>query len=429
MGKIRTLWDLVWDRPNEDWDTSGLSSNMAINISDIFANPNGPPGRIGWQWQIDQIAVREDVTWEMITSDYNPWKHNSLFHKNPNITWKNIMDSIKNNWPHKWKSSEISSNPNITWKIMLDNPYGPYKDPHWKWDFCGVCSNECITFDNIYNNLHKLNIYYEIADRWNFVIIDDDVVKKQQYIIDYMSDHISLSIIVDNIDYNWDWNTISIRDDLEWSFIKIAIDNDKELNWDVISMSSAVTWDNIMENLHLPWSWMYVSHNPNITFDIFITGINEHIIQFDMLMCFYNLSNNPNIDINIIKKYPDGTTINLNNIDKLIYNWDYNEISISPNITIKDIVDNPNIPWNYKAISCNEMNYWFSSNYNRRKLAKKTSNAIKDELENRVFHPSNHPGNYMSIDELKDHPLIHHTPQEVKLLYIDKSVRNINIKN
>ena len=392
---MKTLWELVCDRPNEEWDVYDLSKNMAISIHDIFLNPNGPPNCAKWEWDINEIAYREDVTWELIISDKNPWKENLAFNYNPNITWDTIINSPERNW----KPEEISANPHITWKIMFNNPHGPFKDPKWKWEFCEICKNLSMTFNDIYGYIDKLNVNYtKYYDYREECLVYDEDEFKTKYILDQIGQHIPLLNIIDNIDLDWNWRIISSRDDLTWNFIKTAIDSKKEISWFGISRSSAITWDIVLTNLHLPWDWTFLARNPSIMLDVTISTIDENYPLWEknaIETCNSHVSivNHPNIEFNC--KYA----------------------SESPNITIKDIIDNPHIKWNYEMLSANQMNYWFSSNNNRQKLAKKTSNLIKDELENRVYHPSNHPAAYLPMNEARDHPLYSLTPQEVKTLH------------
>lgn len=406
---MKTLWDLVCARPNEDWNEFYLSKNMAININDIFANPNGIPGRINWNWRVDLIAIREDVTWEMIISDKNPWKNDRLFNQNHNITWKNIILSIDDGWPHKWTPEDISSNPNITWKIMIDNPYGPYNDPNWKWDFSGVCSNKSISFNDIYYNLHTININNVYPDPYIGYVNIEDEESRSSCALNYMGDHVRIEDISNNINLSWNWNSISFRKDLTWSFIKKAIDSNKDLNWYGISDSTAVTLDIIKANLKLLWSWWFVAQNPNITLDLIWDNLSNGMHWYYDYIC-----RNPNINIDDIKKYSThDMMIKIHENDE----WNYSCSSGSPNIKVKDIINNPDIKWNYHTLSTNKMDYWFSSNYNRQKLANKISNTIKDELEKRVCHPSRHPATWIPWNELKEHPFANMTSHDVKELF------------
>ena len=394
---MRTLWDLICDRPNEEWGVYDLSSNMAISIHDIFLNPNGPPGRTEpWEWDLDFIAIREDVTWEMITSDKNPWKDDFIFNKNPNITWKNIIGSPERNW----KPEEISSKPNITWKIMLNNPYGPYNDHEWQWDSECVLFNPNITLKILKEDIYTLNTDFKWRKSW-------------EHMVSALSYAASLLDISANMDLNWCWNSISFRNDLTWSFIKKAADNNKDLNWYGISESTAITWDIIIANINYRWEWLFISQNPNITFDIIKNNPNKSIDGKCPQWSSIDIFRNPNATLNWTNSCFDW-------MDSQSYQLFHYCIFLSPNITIKNIINNPDIKVDYKTLSCNNMDYTFSSNYYRKKLANKTSALIKDELENRVYHPSQHPSNYLSIDEAKIHPLFHFTPKEVKSYYVNQ---------
>ncbi len=56
-------------------------------------------------------------------------------------------------------------------------------------------------------------------------------------------------------------------------------------------------------------------------------------------------------------------------------------------------------------------------------LAAKASDIIFFELMTNVCHPSRHPANYLSIDELVGHPYENMTQDELNNIFEDKSLR------
>ncbi len=52
-----------------------------------------------------------------------------------------------------------------------------------------------------------------------------------------------------------------------------------------------------------------------------------------------------------------------------------------------------------------------------KRISIKISKVIFEELSVRIYHPSRHPTNYLSIDELVGHPYENITQNELKNMY------------
>ena len=88
------------------------------------------------------------------------------------------------------------------------------------------------------------------------------------------------------------------------------------------------------------------------------------------------LSCNPNITLENIKETPDKP-------------WNYYLLSKNPNITWKIIKENPNEPWDYDYLSENEMTK-YRENFIRKKFQEWfKKSALKEELIAKLWHPSN----------------------------------------
>lgn len=221
--------------------------------------------------------------------------------------------------------SNLSDNPNLTWEYLSKNLNHP-----WRW-FSEISENYFLTWE-IINECLKYDI-----------------------------------------DLNF--RCISSNPNINWEIIK---DNpDKEWDWYHVSKNPNITIETVINNLDKPWDWNGLESNPNITInhinkykDIInkrfnypkwdIYGIkNSHKIKLDSLnvkwdvvlnnpifpWCWYDLSSNLNININIIKDSLKSKKINTN--------WKWHNISCNPNITWDDIVNNPNLPWEWEYVSVN----------------------------------------------------------------------------
>jgi len=190
-------------------------------------------------------------------------------------------------------------------------------------------NNPNITFD-IFKKMSNLNKYYE------------------KYLPTLCRHHsVTWDIVISNPDINWCYNNLTINPNITMKIIEA--NPDKNWNLDVLSSNPNVTWDFIKKNFHRKWNYSALSSNPNITWDI--------IKENPSLPWSYDtgLLSNPNITFNIIKDNPD--KFNYSRIF-LSDNNSNNPISRLKSLTWDTIKANPDIPWDYRALSNNPNITW-----------------------------------------------------------------------
>lgn len=242
---------------------------------------------------------------------------------NPNITWENIktfkLDEQSSNW------TAISKNPNLTWDIISDT----HESIQWNWD--EISANPCITWEIIQENPSIPWNIYQIARNPNITweIIQEINLNKQYY--DDKSFIQSLAtnrnITLEMIKNNFDISCLCGRDGSD------------------ISKNPSITWKDVCNNTNIRWEWYDLSEHPNITLEI----IKDHmcLLTIGLKYCewsWFNVSKNPNVTWEIIKANPT-------------FPWVWEGISENPNITWeimtkrfsempKNIFDN-NVHWNW----------------------------------------------------------------------------------
>jgi hypothetical protein len=158
--------------------------------------------------------------------------------------------------------------------------------------------------------------------------------------------------VLANLDLKWDWNGIS-------SNRTITIDHvlkHHTLPWKWDKLSNIIPVRDIFKYPGLPWAWRCVKYNTKITFEDFIRNSHEKILM-NPTVEFYN-----NLHIENIKYIFENNILDdLVYDDLLIYRIIKERrkidmiqyISQFSNISMKNVLDNPSIPWNKAYIITN----------------------------------------------------------------------------
>nr|QFG73646.1 MAG: hypothetical protein [Megaviridae environmental sample] len=325
-----------------------------------------------WDWKY--ISQHYVIPFHILLSNYDlPWNMWGIS-RNPCIT----LDIIRKYPDLSWSFRGISWNPNLTKEFFLDNL-------GMSWDWRRICSLPFMDIELI-----------------------DEINKNKSDIIelDWMSlsknPNITLDSIIQNPQYKWTWEQISLREDLTWSIIYKNLD--KPWDWSHISENKIITMDIVKMYPNLPWSWITLSFNPNITiYDVLdnlekpwswwnlaykkhpleilqmdlpwdwralsnFGHLNKEILKINAPWDWESISYNPNIPIqDLIETMNNNNTINIINVwhlsrrydleikcvlDNLIP-WDWDGISANPAITMRDVRENINEPWNWESLSKN----------------------------------------------------------------------------
>lgn len=262
--------------PERQWDYSNLSINPNLTIRFIKFNINK-----NWNWKL--LSQNKIIRGKFVSDNLDKNWDWSFLSKNKGITLNFIESHLDLNW--NWKY--LSYNPNITEEFIC-------KHLHESWDleyiskWCSfyflkmmesqVLSEELSSFANKFLTFNK-NIH-ESLEYFNNIgkVINYRYVSKNPYIdpffilnnLDLNWDFFSLSLnncinetlINETINYKWDWRYLSCNESITINILKNNLD--KYLGWSDISKNPAITWDNVKNNLDLPWAKTLIL-NPNIS--------------------------------------------------------------------------------------------------------------------------------------------------------------------
>ena len=267
-----------------DWDWNLICSySRGLTIDIINDNPDLP---WGYDKLLDQL--KEYISLQglrKILSKYIYWvienddlksKIDPILETKKNL-WERIKDKIKiNDYIDMYK---LSQDVNLTLNII-----NKYPELDWKW--YNINENPNIDKKQILNPKFK------------------------EYVLMYPK----ITDILENLDYNWDWNFISKSDN--------------------------ITMNDITNNPTLPWDWTNVCENPNLTFEF----IQENLSKPFNWRNWSEISKHKNITMEHVIQHPD-------------YPWNYKSLSDNPNLTIDFVLQNQDKDWDLYCLSMAQFTY------------------------------------------------------------------------
>ena len=216
------------------------------------------------------------------------------------------LEDVLNNLELKWDWQCITGHKNISYSTI--KKYGGIP-----WDYGGILSNKNIPFEELKTYIIEKNG----LNRNNWV---NEIQEKEK------ETNMTLVMLTQN-------KGIAIDD----------IINNKEINWPykLLSTNCNIPWNYIVENIHLCWEFEYLFSRPTNTWEEIKEYGKKIFDDFDDKNILSNfsdktksyISKNKNITWDII-------------IKNLHEEWDWDYITINPNITMKIINDYPDKKWN-----------------------------------------------------------------------------------
>lgn len=158
----------------------------------------------------------------------------------------------------------------------------------------------------------KYSIFNELPWELKGIIIEDLPNNHVEYLLDHFPD------------LNWDYDKLSE--------LKISIPHlRKNINlWNWEKLSQYMPFDEITDNPTLPWDWSFICLNSTINL--------AHILMNRYVdWNWMSLAKNKNITLKHLIK-----------LHKTVYVPRYSE---NPNVTIKEVIDNPNLSWDWYKLS------------------------------------------------------------------------------
>lgn len=152
---------------------------------------------------------------------------------------------------------------------------------------------------------------------------------------------IPIEYIVSHMDLPWNWRYMSQRSDFTTQFIDSHPDLLQLWEWSDISSSLMVTPKYLEDHIDYPWNWKYLTLNPNMT----IEYIDSHREYPWNIRCLSRI-----VPMKYIDNHPEDDTEG-NNVWCIWWDWEY--VSMNPNLTMEYIELHPEKPWRWDCISQN----------------------------------------------------------------------------
>lgn len=249
---------------------------------------------------------------------------------NPNIT----LDYVSNLPQTGCGDQELSRNPNLTFQYILDHP-------EITWNIEIISKTLKITVQDIIDHLElDTQILTGSASRQSTDFLGW-MSQNKRYFYPSSNPYLAAKDIFDHPELPWNYKELSCNPCVTFKDILYHIPQDPDRRWgiDNISKNPSLTIRDLTSNpVWSNWNWYDITQNPGITF----RDIKDHPeLPWDYEVMAYN----PNVTLT------DLLSPRLPEYEHILKQW--NVLSQSPSITFKDVINNPDIYWDWSALGCN----------------------------------------------------------------------------
>ena len=344
--------------------------------------------------KIEYLCSNPVISWKLICKYKRYFTNKRLLSQNQNINIDIIKDNIK-----RWdilslleKSIYITFDDIINNKnIFYDNISNILKLIFNKYIKCEKDFNnikDTWIYEYIYETYIKPNIYYNYtncSDYPNCPDYPNTAESASIFFVDYKNNKINIyDYLIKHYKYIFNNQAIEytkynkpIHEPLLYIDYIILVISEIELDKIIIILDDLLSDNN-----------KYFKYYYDITKNVYYKDITKKILK------------NPNITFNqaimLSEKY--------NSMD-----WDLSYYSLNPNLTLKIILENQNVKWNYLLMTHNNFyhNEYYQSYSNKKKLVNEFMDKCGEELIKKACHPNRlFNWNEGIIDEYREEYLI-----------------------
>lgn len=310
--------------------------------------------KINFKDYINELSWRKDITWDFILEHIDAGWHDmdisriaplEWLDQHPNRIWFSVVSSrmtdidMIRKYTKDLNWGEVSANVDI--QTVLDNPDLP-------WDYKVVSRNPKVDID----------------------IVNDNPQIEWSYF--WLTLHMDLGVIYANPDCKWSYDILAERVNLDF----IRQYPEKFYEYRSMSQNPNLTIEFLLENTDKRWNWHSVIENPNLKVEDLVKN-NIHLKEFKTFQrtypdyCVEHQELLPELDwlilshyvkLETLKKYPNKPwhmSINKNMTMEYVLKhpkrgWSFVELSKKNQITLQDVLNHWDLPWNISEVIRNK---------------------------------------------------------------------------
>jgi hypothetical protein len=130
----------------------------------------------------------------------------------------------------------------------------------------------------------------------------------------------------------WDYSSLSTHPSVNLSVLKTL--RDKPWNWSLLSINQNWSWDWVREFPEEPWNWRVISESAHFNWN--------WVREFPDKPWRWNILSEKIEGVSTLKEFPDKT-------------WNWYSVTLGPNTSVIDMLDNPNFPWTISELLFTEV--------------------------------------------------------------------------
>lgn len=275
---------------------------------------------------------------QVLIETYGPKKWNwTAIYANPNLTFEMIKDYYLRRKVQVLNWEEISENKAVTMEHVKAHPL-------WPWSIEGLSRNPNLTLEFVKEHSEENWNWWSISGNDEIVMELIELFPDKDWDWEQVSwcDNLTIKFIEKHPEKPWNWENMSHNDDFVTPEI-VEAHLDKPWDWSALTGNRQFTMEYIESHLDFPWIWRYVCQNNNLTAEFFKRYLHKITegTEYNSDYWFVIFDESPNL-IN-------ETMILIKEIPNLRVCW----WEASRNFPIHFIDENPNLPWEWDAISGN----------------------------------------------------------------------------
>lgn len=262
---IKTSSQLSNTSVNFEWNYSDLYNRRDFDINKLLTEYIDLQFFIDWDVLSESKALNKILLWDQkAIKDFS--------------VWEDVVLSIISNEDYKWNFKYLSTLASINWcdKILQS------RENDWDWKYLSEHS-KCFSFKpkrpkEIIKNIRRFGQHLDfgiLSKRTDMMLTSEMIVNLINYSWDWYAISsnkgfkLSAEFVQENNAFLWDWNALSSRKDCSFSPEFIVENNHLPWNWELLSKRRDIpfTADMIITLVDKEWNWKHITKRADLIFN------------------------------------------------------------------------------------------------------------------------------------------------------------------